>query len=165
MDNHIFKNLFILICFFAISACQKTEIEEQPSGIITVEVEGIKYNFEITRYLGLQLSRGRGVFEGVNDISKESFWLGLFDEGSSDFFDATFKPEVNNPNRPQFIFIQKDGFTADAETTKITITRADFESKTIEGTFSFEALGELSKRRIKVENGYFKIKMPAWLYQ
>ncbi len=165
MKNHFLKNLFILSCFFALFSCQKTEIEEQPSGIITAEVEGIKYNFEVTRYLGLQLSRGRGVFEGINDTSNQSFWLGLFDEGSLDFFDPAFKPEINNPNRPQIIIIEKEGFKANTETTSITITSADFATKTIEGTFSFEALGELSKRKIKVENGYFKIKMPAWLYQ
>lgn len=50
------------------------------------------------------------------------------------------------------------------ETAKITITNADFASKTIEGTFSSEAVS-VSLRYIKLENGYFKIKMPAWLYQ
>jgi hypothetical protein len=169
MHNHILRNLFVLICFFAISACQKAEIEEQPSGIITAEVEKVKYNFEITKYISFQLIRGDGIFEAVNYVKEESIVLGLTDDYKDnngilhDFFDIGFRPDTNR--HLIGIKILGEGFQSYIETIKITITKADFATKTIEGTFSFDALGELSKRRIKVENGYFKIKMPAWLYQ
>ncbi len=169
MKNQIFKYLlfFCLLIFFS---CQKTEVQEEPSGIITVDIEGTKYNFNITRILGYKLNRGACVFEAVNHEREEAIVFGLFHDTNStngqlkDFFDPQFKLDITQ-SRPSFILINKKGYNFDMETAKITITNADFASKTIEGTFSSEAIEQISRRNIKLENGYFKIKMPAWLYQ
>jgi hypothetical protein len=167
MKNQIFKHL-LLFCFFCFFACQKTEIQEESSGVITVEVEGTKYNFNITRNIN-QFMRGYGIFEAVNNEKKETILFVLSHDTKSsngelkDFFDPQFKVYITQ-SRPSTIFILKEAFRFDMKTTNMTITKADFASKTIEGTFSSEAVS-VSLRYIKLENGYFKIKMPAWLYQ
>ncbi len=167
MKNQIFKYL-LFFCFLVSFSCQKTEIQEQASGVITVEVEGTKYNFNITRNIN-QFMRGYGIFEAVNQEKKETILFGLSHDTKSsngelkDFFDPEFKIYIN-PKNSSTIFILKEAFRFDMKTANMTITKADFASKTIEGTFSSEAVS-VSLRYIKLENGYFKIKMPAWLYQ
>jgi len=169
MRKNNLKNFFVLLALVMSFSCQKTAIEkEQPSGTIRFEIEGKTHTFTISRYLGT-LEQGSGVFEAVNADKSESTLIGLIDDTRDnngvirDFFHPSFTPDENIVQLG--ITTKKEFLQAKRGTTKIQITKTDFNKKLIEGTFSFAALGSQPNQEVKVENGYFSIQMPAWLYQ
>ena len=162
MKNQIFKYLlfFYFLTFFA---CQKTDIQEQPSGEITAYINGVKHTFTIYTYLGGGLGRDGGNFLGKNEY-EEAFILSLFDDssnGNQDMLDPKFKPRKAEHG----ITLPDDNYIANLDSSEISILKSDYDIKVIEGNFSFIAQGVKLKKNITVSNGYFKLKLPNWLYQ
>ncbi len=158
-------NLLIisLICYLFISSCKSELHKEQPSGEIIAYVNGIQHNFTIYAYLGGGLGRDGGNFLGKNNSDK-TFILNLFDDrsdGNHDFFDPQFKAAKAEHG----VSLSDDNYLANIDSTnQITILKSDYNTKVIEGNFSFVAQGIKLKKNIVVTNGYFRLKIPDWLY-
>jgi hypothetical protein len=158
-------NLIIisLICYLLISSCKSELHKEQPSGEIIAYINGIQRSFTIYTYPGGGLGKYGAVFWAKNE-NRELFSLHLFDDsidGNHDFLDPQFKPakEENGISLPD------DNYQANIDSTnKMTILKSDYNTKTIEGNFSFTAQGIKLKKNIAVTNGYFRLKLPDWLY-
>ncbi len=158
-------NLIIisLICCLLINSCKNEPYREQPSGEITAYINGVKHNFTIYTYLGGGLGRDGGNFLGKNE-REETFTLSLFDDssdGNQDIFAPQFKPRKAEHG----ITLPDDNYIANFDSSEISILKSDYDTKVIEGNFSFVAQGIKLKKNITVSNGYFRLKLPNWLYQ
>lgn len=153
-----------LIYYLFISSCKSELHKEQPSGEIIAYIDGIQHSFTIYTYPGGGLNRNGAVFLAKNE-NRELFYMYLFDDssdGNHDFLDPQFKPAKEEHG----VSLPDDNYRANVDSTnKMTILKSDYATKIIEGNFSFTAQGIKSKKSITVSNGYFRLKLPDWLYK